>query len=205
MSKKFKNNKKGFSFVLALFVFVTLFVLGVAILGMVSNEAKLTGRQYSRTQAYYSARSGVEIGLAKMITTMSTGAGYTDVTDLYNAMGGSFSGSINEGKDSFVVSFVDDGLVSQDKIKIFAQATQNNVQATTAITLSIQSPFFDLSGWIHPTSAIIYKGERTRVEGPVVVKLDKSVGHAPNKPSNGDDTTWIAPAIHFIQDRKSVV
>ena len=61
-----KNNKKGFAFALTIVLVMVLFILGIAIVDMGTNESKITAVQYNRTQSYYSARSGVEVALMKL-------------------------------------------------------------------------------------------------------------------------------------------
>ena len=196
---KMKGNKKGLALVTAVVVLAVMFVLGIAILGMSSNEAKLTGRQFNRTQAYYSARSGAEIALARMDEQLSTVPFY-EVSELFAALS-DFSGSVVSGKDNYAVEFIDGGLVLEDKLKIFSTGTVNNVAVTTAVTMDFMAPNFDLTGWVNK-GKIILGAVNERVEAPVVVKMiakDADKGHAYKKEAGNIDTRWIAPAIHFIE------
>lgn len=196
---KMRGNKKGLALVTAVVVLAVMFVLGIAILGMSSNEAKLTGRQFNRTQAYYSARSGAEVALARMDQTLS-GTPIYEVSALFGVLS-DFTGSVVNNKDAYSVQFIDGGLVAEDKIKLLSTGTVNNVNVTTAVTMDFMAPNFDLTGWVNK-GKIILGAVNERVEAPVVVKMiakDADKGHAYKKESGNIDTRWIAPAIHFIE------
>ena len=192
-----KNNKKGFAFALTIVLVMVLFILGIAIVDMGTNESKITAVQYNRTQSYYSARSGVEVALMKLQQEIDTGL-YDEVNDLYAAVNVAFSGSITPGKDTFNVTFVDGGLTAQDKFKILAQSTNSGAIASTALTIHFLTPDYLPLDWLNP-GQIMRKGFFERSYGPVVVKTAKLLGHAPKKSATAT-TIWKAPEIHFIDD-----
>jgi hypothetical protein len=198
MNKRLKS-KKGASLVLILMVASIIFILGVTILGIGVAEARFSTRQVDKTQAYLSAKSGVEIGLDKIKNALASG-NYEDVNTLYDDINVPFSGSVNTGEDTYSVTFVDDGLVTQNRIKILGESIVNNVKGTTALTIQFTSPGRIPLDWLN-NGNIINKGYHERTTGPVVVDLVKLLGHSPKK-SSVAVTTWFAPSIHFVDDEE---
>lgn len=203
MIKRLKS-KKGASLVIVLMIASVLFILGMVILDIGIAEARFSTRQLNKTQAYLSAKSGVEIALDKIKDELAAG-NYDNVKTLYDKINVPFSGSVNTGEDMFNVVFLDDDddvddddLVSQNRIKILGEATVNNVKGTTALTIQFTSPNRISLDWLN-NGNIIEKGYHERTTGPVIVDLVKIVGHSPKK-SSQMTTTWHAPSIHFVDD-----
>ena len=197
MNFKPLNNNSGMTLPTTLIVMLILFILGVAILSVSVAESLLTTKQHDRTQAYFSAKSGIEIAIKNISTLVATG-NYDEVSSLYTAVNVPFTGSINASEDQFSVSFVDGGLVQQDKIKILSQGTKANSSDSVALTLHFSTPSNLPLDWLNP-GQIMRKGFFERTTNPVVVKTAKLLGHAPKK-STTAPTTWRAPSIHFIDN-----
>ncbi len=196
MYRKFKNQKGG-ALVLVVMVMAVLMILGVSLITVSLAETNFSTRQLNRSQAYFSARSGAEIGLETIKTALATG-NYQDVVTLYNDINTPISGAVNSGEDTFNVSFVDGGLVAQDRIKIYSQGTAYNVPNTTALTIHFTTPSQIPLDWLNP-GQIIRSGFWERTTDPVIVNTAKLLGHSPKK-SSTSLTTWRAPSIHFIDD-----
>lgn len=193
------RSKQGFAFATTLVIMVAVFILGIAILAMTNTEAVHTAVQYNRTQAYYAARSGVEVAIRKLQATIAAGE-YDTVESLYNVMStaGVVSGSVVPGRDTYSAQFMDDGLLAEDRMKIYSVGTQEDMSATTALTLYFDTPNYMPLDWLNP-GQIIKAGFWERSTGAVVVRTAKILGHSPKK-STVADTTWRAPAIHFVDD-----
>lgn len=197
MNTNLLRNKKGMTLPTTLIVMLILFILGIAILSVSLAETVLTTRQFDRTQAYFSAKSGIEIAIKNISTLVSTG-NYDEVSDLYAAANTPFTGSINASEDQFSVSFVDGGLVQQDRIKILSQGSKANSSESVALTIHFSTPNNLPLDWLNP-GQIMRKGFFERTTDPVVVKTAKLLGHAPKKSATAL-TTWRAPSIHFVDD-----
>ena len=194
-----KNNKKGYALAVTLVIMVALFILGIAVMAMSSTEAVHTALQYNNTQAYYSARSGIEVGLVKLQDSLEAGM-FDTVDALYASVsaGGALTGALTAGRDTYTVQFLDGGLVNQDQMKIYSVGTQADMQATTALTLFFNSPNYMPLNWLNPGN-IIKKGYWEMTTDALVVRTVKTTGHSVKKSTNVD-TTWNARAIHFVDN-----
>lgn len=190
------NNRKGSTLPMVLMVMLVLIILGITILSLGLSEATFASRQLNRTQAYFSARSGAEVGIEQIETALTSGT-YQDTASLFAAVNYPFNGSVNAGEDSHNVSFIGDS-IDEDRIKIYSEGTYKNTSDSTAVTIYFTSPNYIDDGWLNP-GQIIKAGFWEKTTGPVVVSPTKLLGHAPKKSSNSN-TTWRAPSIHFIKD-----
>lgn len=194
---RFLKNRKGGTLALVLMVMSVLMILGLSLINLSLAEANQSTRQLNRSQAYFSARSGVEVGIERIKTEIASG-NYQDVATLYDAVKTPISGSVNPGKDTFNVSFIDGGAVLQDKIKIYAVGMAHDVPNTTAITIHFTTPNHIPLDWLNP-GQIIRSGFWEKTTDPLIVNTAKLLGHSPKK-SSTSLTTWRAPSIHFIDD-----
>ena len=197
-NKKLKNNN-GYTLIWVLMVMIVLFILGAAIINMSNAETTFSARQYNRSQAYYTARSGAEIALKKLNDEVMN-TGYNDVADIYDVFDSTvYEGSVTDGNDNFSTSFIGDGYVEYDRIKILSNGTHNGVNATTALTIQFRNPNSIPFDWLNPGQIMRQGTFEMNEDVPVVVNIYKLLGHAPKKEA-APQTTWIAKSIHFVDD-----
>ncbi len=196
MNRSLKSHKGG-SLVLVVMIMAVLMILGISLITISLAETNISVHQLNRSQAYFSARSGAEIALERIKTALASG-NYQDVNTLFNDVKTPINGSVDSGEDTFIVNFIDGGLVAQDRIKIFSEGMSHNVPNTTALTIHFTTPSQIPLEWLNP-GQIIRSGFWERTTDPVIVNTAKLLGHSPKKSSNSL-TTWKAPSIHFIDD-----
>lgn len=202
-----KNN--GFSLAVVIVTFLVLSIFGLAFLAVSSAEANFTSRQYNRTQAYYSAKSGAEVAYEHLEEVWMRGYindGKNDsdyiysVDDLFTkyANTASFTGSIcTDNSDSFVTNFQFDSSESEKQIKILSNSVQNDVPASTALKLELHFPSRLPLDWIN-SGGIVANGDKELPisDGAAVLNPRKIFGHYVKKSSN-PGVVWKATRIHF--------
>lgn len=199
MKYLFKNNGAALSIVIL--VLLVLSVIGIAILNVSLSDTKQGIYQEEHTKAYHVAKSGIDVAVQRIENEITAHPAQYVIIDDIAFMFQSFSGTLNSTySGTYDISFIDNGLMLEEKIKILANSNVNNADETVALTVPVASPYLNPKGWIN-NGWIVNDGSFSS-NTPVIFRTLKNIQHVVMKTSNAAPTTFKAPSIYFLDTAK---
>lgn len=192
------RSNSGFTLSVVVVSVLILSVLGLALLAISTNESIFASRQYNRTQAYYSAKSGAEIAFEHLQDQWINGPYYT-VEELFDDYGDTqYTGSISPDNSDVFSTAYDFDISNVANVKISSQSVKDDVISNTALDVSFHFPAVIEDSWLNP-GEVTKNGSYSLAEelGAAVLNPRKILGHNPKKEAQ-NNTIWTATRVHFV-------
>ncbi len=119
MMHNYRHLQHGFSLIAAIFILLTVAIIVTAVVVTISARSKSTALNIEATRAYYSAASGLEIAIARVLSAGCAGIPATVSINNYSVALTCNSFAISEGGASYNVY----SLTAQVKSGDLAQST----------------------------------------------------------------------------------